>query len=99
MRHAFIVCYDISHPKRWRKVYRHLLGVGDPVQYSVFRCELSRSEKVLLLEKLVAVMHQGEDRVMFVQLGPAGEERTGEQRIETWGKPLMEMPPRGPMIV
>jgi CRISPR-associated protein Cas2 len=99
VRNAFVVCYDISDPKRWRRVYKLLMGVGDPVQFSVFRCDLSRSEKVLLLEKLIDVINQAEDRVMFVQLGPAGDERTAEDRIETWGKPLAPMPTRGPIIV
>jgi CRISPR-associated protein Cas2 len=99
MRHAYVVCYDIANPKRWRSVYRLMLGVGDPVQFSVFRCELSKMEKTILLEKLLPVMNQAEDRVMLVDLGPAGEERTGEDRIECWGKPLQEMPARGPIII
>lgn len=99
MRQCFVVCYDIAEPQRWRRVYRHMLGVGDPVQYSVFRCDLSSAEKTLLLEKLVAVMNQAEDRIMFIQIGPAGHDRSDDRRIETWGKPLIDMPKRGPLIV
>lgn len=99
MRNSFVVCYDIADPKRWRQVYKFMLGVGDPVQYSVFRCDLSRTERVLLMEKLVPVMNQHEDRIMLVDLGPAGEDHTGDERIECWGKPLAEMPTRAAFIV
>lgn len=99
MRNAYIVCYDISDPKRWRKVHKLMLGVGDPVQWSVFRCDLSRTEKIILMEKLVPVMNQSEDRLMLVDLGPAGEDHTGDDRVECWGRPLAELPKRGAVIV
>ncbi|MDD4792699.1 MAG: CRISPR-associated endonuclease Cas2, partial [Firmicutes bacterium] len=41
MRRRFIVCYDISDPKRLRKMYRTMRGFGDPLQKSVFTCDLS----------------------------------------------------------
>jgi CRISPR-associated protein Cas2 len=99
MRNTYVICYDIADPKRWRKVYKTLMGVGDPVQYSVFRCQLSGKERILMLEKLVPAMNQAEDRVMLINLGPAGRDRASEDRIECWGKPLQELPPRGPIIV
>ena len=99
MRNAFVVCYDIADQKRWRIVYRMMLGVGDPVQFSVFRCDLSRSERVLLMEKLVPTINQAEDRIMLIDLGPAGTDRPAEDRIECWGKPLRGMPIRGPVII
>jgi CRISPR-associated protein Cas2 len=99
MRNTFVISYDVGDPKRWRKVYRLMLGIGDPVQFSVFRCDLNRSEKVLFMEKLVPVLNQNEDRIMVVDLGPAGEERTGDDRIECWGKPLVEMPERKAKII
>lgn len=98
MRNSFIISYDISHPKRWRRVYRILMGVGDPIQFSVFRCELSRSEKVILLEKLYPELNQNEDRVLVVDLGPANSDCT-EDRVECWGKPLSQMPDRKAKIV
>lgn len=99
MRNCFVVCYDISDPKRWRSIYKLLMGVGDPVQYSVFRCDLSRSEKIILEEKLIPAMNQREDRLMFINLGPSGNHHSGEDRLECIGKPLSEMPERKAVIV
>jgi CRISPR-associated protein Cas2 len=47
-RQWWLITYDVREPKRWRVVYRALRGVGQRVQYSVFRARLSRRE----LEKL-----------------------------------------------
>lgn len=47
-RQWWLVTYDVRDPKRWRVVYRVLRGVGQRVQYSVFRARLSKRE----LEKL-----------------------------------------------
>jgi len=71
MRSRYLVSYDISNPKRWRKIYRKMRGFGDPLHYSVFRCDLSDSERILLVEGLTALMHHDEDRVLIIRLGPA----------------------------
>lgn len=70
-RQTYVVSYDISHPQRWRKVYRLMLGYGDWTQYSVFRCDLTPREVLELRAKLAAVIHHGEDQVLFVDVGPA----------------------------
>jgi CRISPR-associated protein Cas2 len=71
MRTGYLVSYDIADPKRLRAVFRTLNSYGDPLQYSVFRCELSAQEKALLVEALDAIIHHLEDQVMIVDLGPA----------------------------
>src|SRR5437870_5051974 len=47
MRTCYIVAYDIADPKRLQRVHRTMRGYGDPLQYSVFRCILSPSERIL----------------------------------------------------
>src|ERR1041384_7242721 len=37
----YVVCYDITEPKRWRRVYKLLHGSGPRLQYSIFRCRLT----------------------------------------------------------
>ncbi len=74
MRSCYLVSYDISDPKRWRRIYRIMRGFGDPLHYSVFRCELSKTEAVLLMEALSEAMHHDEDRIMLIRLGPANSE-------------------------
>ena len=39
-RMRYLVSYDISDPKRLRKVARSLEGFGVRLQYSVFECPL-----------------------------------------------------------
>ncbi len=70
-RQTFVVSYDISDPKRLRKVYRLMNGYGDWVQLSVFRCELTPREVLELRAKLGAIIHHGVDQVLFVDVGPA----------------------------
>src|SRR5262249_25938031 len=42
--HWWLVCYDVRDPDRLRKTAKHLEGYGERVQYSVFRCWLTRLE-------------------------------------------------------
>jgi CRISPR-associated protein Cas2 len=78
------VSYDISDPKRLRRVHRKMRGYGDPLQYSVFRCVLSPSEKILMIEALSEIIHHREDQVMMINLGPA-DGRVAES-LETIGR-------------
>ena len=34
----YIVAYDISDPRRWRRVFRLMNGYGEWLQLSVFQC-------------------------------------------------------------
>lgn len=40
----YVVSYDISNPKRLRKVFNVLKDFGVSVQYSVFECDLTLSQ-------------------------------------------------------
>ena len=57
MRNRFLVCYDVSDSNRLARTYRKMNGFGDPVQYSVFICDLSPKERVLLEEALTEVLN------------------------------------------
>ncbi len=96
MRLAFIVAYDISDPKRLRRVHRTMRGYGDALQLSVFRCELSASERVLMIEALTKIIHAREDQVLIVNLGPA--EHRGASSIYTLGRAL-DNPTTSPTII
>jgi len=97
MRNVFLVCYDVADDKRLRKTYKRMLGFGDPLQYSVFRCELSATERQALKEVLWDILDWQHDRVMLIDLGPAGAR--GDQCIEFWGDPRVEIPQRAAVIV
>ncbi|GAB6167474.1 hypothetical protein JCM19992_34740 [Thermostilla marina] len=97
MRNVFLICYDIADPKRLRRTYKKMCGFGDPVQFSVFRCELSPSEKQQLKEALWEILNWEHDRVMLVDLGPIGGR--GDTCIEFWGQPRIDPSDRGPIII
>lgn len=97
MRTCYIVAYDISDPKRLRRVHRTMRGYGDSLQYSVFRCILSPSERVLLLEALTPILNHREDQVMLINLGPASGR--AHVSIETLGRALASEPERIAVIV
>lgn len=95
MRNSFIVCYDICDPKRLAKVFKTMRAWGDHLQYSVFECQLSRTDLARLREKLTEIIHHTEDQVLFVDLGPA--EGRGDRVISAIGKPYVNVD--APLIV
>ena len=84
MRNRFLVCYDVSDSKRLARTYRKMNGFGDPAQYSVFICDLSPKERVLLEEALAEVLNLKEDRALIVDLGLS--EGRGRRSLTTLGK-------------
>ncbi len=97
MRGVYLVCYDVADPKRLRKVHKTMKGFGDPVQLSVFRCELTREELQQLQEALWPSLNLAADRVMIVSLGPI--DGRGDECIEFWGTPLILVRERAATIV
>lgn len=97
MRSVFLVSYDVCDPKRLRLAYKKLCGFGLALQYSVFRCELSPMQLQSLKEQLWSILNLEVDRVMVVDLGPAGAR--GEECVEFWGTPRTEIPTRKSVIV
>ncbi|MGH7718443.1 MAG: CRISPR-associated endonuclease Cas2 [Gemmatimonadaceae bacterium] len=71
MRHRYLVTYDVSDAKRLRRVFKKLMGFGEPLQYSVFQCDLSDVERLKLREAVSNIINHAEDRVLIVDLGPA----------------------------
>lgn len=71
MRNIYIVSYDIADPKRLRSVFKTMLGLGDHIQLSVFRCELSERDKVRMIAKIDRLLHHDHDQVLLVDVGPA----------------------------
>jgi CRISPR-associated protein Cas2 len=63
-----------------------MLGYGEPLQYSVFCCDLSAAQLVILRSDLSAIIDHREDQVMFIDIGPA--DGRGKQSVQTIGKRL-----------
>lgn len=69
--HLYIVTYDISDPKRWRRVFRIMNGFGEWLQYSVFQCRLSAQRQAELIALLDGIIHHDHDHVLLVDIGLA----------------------------
>lgn len=71
MEHLYIVTYDVSDPKRWRRIYRLMKGYGQWLQLSVFQCRLSPRRRMELMASLKAIIHHDQDHVLVIDLGGA----------------------------
>ena len=80
---TYIVTYDISDGRRWRRVFKTMNGFGDWLQLSVFQCRLSRRRRAELETRLREIVKAGEDHVLLIDIGPA--DRT-ELAVESIGK-------------
>lgn len=67
----YIVCYDISHPKRLRKVGQTCESFGVRLQYSVFECLLDGLQLQKMKIALQKIVHHEEDQILFISLGLA----------------------------
>jgi CRISPR-associated protein Cas2 len=80
---SYVVSYDIMDQKRLCRVHRAMKGFGDPVHYSVFRCDLTPKGRVEMVAALTDLIKPDEDRVMIIDLGP--KDGKVEERIEFIG--------------
>jgi CRISPR-associated protein Cas2 len=96
VRRTYIVTYDISDPRRLRRVYRTMRGFGEHLQLSVFCCDLTAADRVRMIAALEAIVQHDEDQVVLVDLGltNAGPIKA----MEALGRPL-RVKGRGPVIV
>jgi CRISPR-associated protein Cas2 len=69
MRRCYLVCYDIRHPKRLRRVHKICKGFGEPWQFSIFFCVLKPIDRVRLQAELEEVLNLKEDQVLLIDLG------------------------------
>ena len=82
-RNCYVVSYDIMDPKRLQKVHRTMKGFGEPIHYSVFRCDLTPKGRVEMIAALSDLIKHDLDRIMIVDLGPA--DGGAMERIEFLG--------------
>ena len=69
--HLYVVSYDISDPKRWRRIFKLMHGYGEWLQLSVFQCRLSPKRHAELVALLDGIIKNGHDHIVMLDLGPA----------------------------
>jgi len=69
-RTRYLLAYDIRHPKRLRRVHKVAQDFGEPLQYSLFVCDLSAIELLGLKAALLEEVKTTEDSIGIFDLGP-----------------------------
>ena len=88
MRSVFLIAYDVTDDKRRTKLHAKLKGYGEALQYSLFRCTLTPSERLRLRGDVWGLIDHATDRILLIDLGP--DEGRGRQALESWGHPLID---------
>jgi CRISPR-associated protein Cas2 len=79
----YIVSYDISDERRWRRVFKLLRGYGRWLQLSMFQCRLTTRRHAEMARRLEELIHDREDHVLILDLGLADKV---DPRVESLGK-------------
>ncbi len=69
---SFIIGYDIANPSRLQRVHREMCKHATPLEYSVFLLVGEESDKNLCLQKMAALIKDGEDDVRCYPLPVRG---------------------------
>jgi CRISPR-associated protein Cas2 len=79
----YVVTYDISNDRRWRRLFRLMHGYGRWLQLSVFQCRLTARRRAEMACRIEATIHSRDDHVLILDLGPADKI---DPRVESLGK-------------
>lgn len=72
-RTRYLVAYDIRDSRRLRRVHGVATDFGEPLQYSVFVCDLTDVELIALRRRLIDEIRTTEDSIGIFDLGaPSG---------------------------
>ena len=91
----YLVTYDISDPKRWRRIFNVMKGYGHWLQLSVFQCRLTARRRTEMALRLEEWLKPTKDHILIVDLGPADKVNP---RVESLGKSY-EAPTRSATII
>lgn len=68
----YVVCYDITDPRRIQRMHRYLRRWGTPLQYSVFHCRLNDRERQSLISGLHEKINEKTDDVRLYAIQASG---------------------------
>jgi CRISPR-associated protein Cas2 len=94
---AYLLSYDIADKKRLRRMHLLAKAYGTPLQYSVFACLLSPTQRVLLASRIESQIDSRADRVVLIDLGPIRDRETWIPPIEAFGRQIL--PDQSPAVI
>ncbi len=65
-----MICFDVSDPRRLRRIACELENFGQRVQRSVFECWLDDRELFDLKSRLAGILDPAEDQIRYYRLCP-----------------------------
>ena len=68
MKAHYLVCYDISDPRRLARVLKFMKGKGIHLQYSVFHCSFTWPRLLEIKEKLRLFIDERKDDIRIYPL-------------------------------
>ena len=93
-RRRFLIAYDITDPKRLRRVLKVMKSYGTRLQYSVFLCDLSGVELTRWQTEMLLWVRLTEDSVVWIDLGASGS----SAKVNVLGVPRT-LPAAGPVVL
>lgn len=72
---GWLIAYDISCPRRWRRIYRELRSVGYRLQYSLFWADIDGPAAEALARRLMTLMDLRADDIRLYHLPDAAPVR------------------------
>ncbi|MEZ5087953.1 MAG: CRISPR-associated endonuclease Cas2 [Tessaracoccus sp.] len=92
-RRRHLIAYDIREPARLRRICKLMEAHGERLQYSVFVCDLTRTELTHLRLDAERIMKLAVDSVVIIDLG-----NVDAARFTFVGK-RQELPQQGDQII
>lgn len=80
----YLVSYDVRDDKRLRRVAKHMEGYGERIQYSVFRCRLTKRGLERLKWELTKIMDKEDDLLIIGLCANCAEKIHRRSSRETW---------------
>lgn len=65
---AWLICYDIAHHQRLRRVAHELEEAGDRIQKSMFECGLTPDALAALHQRIQHQIDSAEDKVLYLPI-------------------------------
>ena len=94
-QHLYLVAYDITDQKRWRRIFRLMNGYGEWLQLSLFQCRLTRVQHAEMVTLLDEIIHHDLDHVVIMDMGIAEKV---DPKVISLGKNF-DVVEKGPVIV
>lgn len=63
---SYLVCYDVSNPRRLQRMGKRMEGYGVRIQYSIFMCLLDSSGMRSLKDMIARTLNGEEDSVVIL---------------------------------